>query len=270
MFIETRPLDDPRLMRFVPGEPVLPPGTREVDEERAASSSPLARRLLSVDGVEGVALGLDDITVRRSDGAEWYVIKPPVLGAIMTHYGSGEPALADPEILETLAFLDARIRPAAEAYGGALRFCGLESGLLTLELTGGGGARKEMMANIILHHLPHVRDVAWQGDAPPVAMPGELLEAGAAALEGPEADAVLRFLDDRVNPAVAAHGGHISLLGVVDHVAYVRMEGGCQGCSASALTLQQGVREAVLAEVASVRDVVDVTDHAEGLNPFYR
>lgn len=269
MFIETHRLDDSRLMRFVPGEPVLSPGTPEVDEESAASSSPLARRLLSIDGIEGVTLSLDEITVRRSDGFEWYILKPPVLGAIMTHYGSGEPVLADPEIIETLAFLDARIRPAAEAYGGGVRFCGLESGVLTLELTGGGGARKDMIANIIRHHLPHVRDVAWHGETPPAALPDELLEAGAGTLEGPEAGAVLEFLEERVNPAVAAHGGHISLLGVVDHIAYVRMEGGCQGCSASALTLQQGIRDAVIAEIVSIHDVVDVTDHAEGLNPFY-
>ena len=269
MFIETRRLDDPTLMRFVPGEPVLSSGIPEVDEEGAASSSPLARRLLSIDGVEGVTLGLDDITVRRAEGVEWYILKPPVLGAIMSHYGSGEPVLADPETLETLAFLDARIRPAAEAYGGGLRFCGLESGVLTLELTGGGGGRKDMIANIIRHHLPHVRDVAWHGEPLPAALPDELLEAGAGALEGPEAGAVLKFLEDRVNPAVAAHGGHISLLGVVEHIAYVRMEGGCQGCSASALTLQQGVRDAVVAEIVSIRDVVDVTDHAEGANPFF-
>ena len=48
------------------------------------------RRLLRIDGIEGVALSLDHVTLRRADGNEWYILKPAVLGAIMEHYGSGE------------------------------------------------------------------------------------------------------------------------------------------------------------------------------------
>ena len=86
---------------------------------------------------------------------------------------------------------------------------------------------------------------------------------------GPEADAVIRLLDEKINPAVAAHGGKISLIDITDHVAYVRMEGGCQGCSASAVTLQQGVQNAILSEVSTIQGVIDVTDHSTGANPFY-
>jgi Fe/S biogenesis protein NfuA len=86
---------------------------------------------------------------------------------------------------------------------------------------------------------------------------------------GLEAEAVIALLDEKINPSVAAHGGRISLVDVTDHVAYVRMEGGCQGCSASAVTLQQGVQNAILTEVPTIQGVVDVTEHAMGDNPFF-
>ena len=62
MFIQTPP-DDPALMQFTPGEPVLPVGNAPIDEAEASEISPLARRLLRIDGIEGVALSLDHADV---------------------------------------------------------------------------------------------------------------------------------------------------------------------------------------------------------------
>ncbi len=271
MFIQTRELDDPARMEFHPGEPVLEPTSEALAESEAEELSPLARRLLRLSGVEGVALNLDHLTVRRSEGKEWYLLKPSVLGAIMEHYASGDPVVAGPDVVAVTDLLDDRIRPAVEAYGGSLRFHKLEAGILTVELLGGGGSRKEsMISNILTHHLPAVREVRWAGSAPPVEVPSAVLEKRDGALQGPEAEAVLRILDEQVNPFVAAHGGHITLIDVMDHVAYLRMEGGCQGCSASAATLQQGVRSLILSEVPDIREIVDVTDHESGMNPFYQ
>ena len=67
MFIQAQPLDDPTLMKFTPGEPVLPLGNEPIGETQSAVVSPLARRLLRIDGVEGVSLSLDDVTLRRAD-----------------------------------------------------------------------------------------------------------------------------------------------------------------------------------------------------------
>ena len=116
MFIQTHPLDDPALMQFTPGEPVLPVGNAPIDEAEASEISPLARRLLRIDGIEGVALSLDHVTLRRADGNEWYILKPAVLGAIMEHYGSGEPVPRRCCDGKNLDLLDDRIRPAIEAY----------------------------------------------------------------------------------------------------------------------------------------------------------
>ena len=270
MFIQTHPLDDPTLMRFTPGEPVLPVGAVPVEEAQAAETSPLARRLLRLDGIEGVSLALDDLTLRRAEDSEWYILKPAVLGAIMEHYGSGEPAVAEPAVLRILDLLDDRIRPAIEAYGGEVLFKKFAEGTLTLELIGGGGAQKrDMMTNIITHHVPDVTAVTWIGEPPPADIPDWVFNGTGETPTGPEAEAVLQLLDEKINPAVAAHGGRISLIDVTDHVAYVRMEGGCQGCSASAVTLQQGVQNAILSEVPTIQGVVDVTDHTQGANPFF-
>ena len=126
-----------------------------------------------------------------------------------------------------------------------------------------------MMTNIITHHLPEVTAVTWIGEAPAAEIPDWVFNGDEEGPTGPEAEAVMALLDEKINPAVAAHGGRISLVDVTDHVAYVRMEGGCQGCSASAVTLQQGVQNAILTEVPTIQGVVDVTEHAMGDNPFF-
>jgi Fe/S biogenesis protein NfuA len=86
----------------------------------------------------------------------------------------------------------------------------------------------------------------------------------------PVAAAVQRLLDDEINPAVASHGGYVTLLDVKDGVAYVEMSGGCQGCGMADVTLRQGIELRIREAVAEVRSVVDATDHAGGTNPYYQ
>ena len=81
--------------------------------------------------------------------------------------------------------------------------------------------------------------------------------------------AVEGLLDTQVNPSVAAHGGHIAAERVADGTVYLRMSGGCQGCAASAATLRQGVERMLRAALPQIGEIVDVTDHAAGNNPFY-
>ena len=73
-----------------------------------------------------------------------------------------------------------------------------------------------------------------------------------------------------MNPAVAAHGGRISLVDVQDDTVYIRLEGGCQGCGMAEATLKQGVEVEIKQAVPSITAVLDVTDHAGGSNPYYR
>jgi Fe/S biogenesis protein NfuA len=103
-----------------------------------------------------------------------------------------------------------------------------------------------------------VRLVEDDGDAPAVTSPPE----------GPIADRVREVLDANVNPAIAAHGGMISLVNVVDTDVYLEMSGGCQGCALSLATLRQGVERMLREAVPELTAVHDVTDHASGENPY--
>jgi Fe/S biogenesis protein NfuA len=81
---------------------------------------------------------------------------------------------------------------------------------------------------------------------------------------------IQKLIDDEINPFVATHGGHIELVDYVDKNVYLEMQGGCQGCSASSATLKQGV-ERLLREAfgEDVHQIIDVTDHSQGDNPYY-
>lgn len=90
-----------------------------------------------------------------------------------------------------------------------------------------------------------------------------------ADLSGPVAQRVLAVLEEQVNPAIAAHGGFAELVAVEEEVAYLRLSGGCQGCGLAQVTLTQGIAVAIEDAVPEITRVVDVTDHAQGANPFY-
>lgn len=101
----------------------------------------------------------------------------------------------------------------------------------------------------------------------PPAPPGAAVPEG--DLTSVEAQAVLRILAEEINPAIASHGGVAQLVAVDEGIAYLRLGGGCQGCGMAAVTLGQGIKVAILEGVPGIRDVVDVTDHAAGTNPYF-
>lgn len=88
-------------------------------------------------------------------------------------------------------------------------------------------------------------------------------------LSDPVTARVVEVLDTRINPAIAAHGGFAEVVAIEPPVAYLRMGGGCQGCGLAAVTLSQGIEVAILDTVPEITQVVDVTDHASGTNPYY-
>lgn len=82
-------------------------------------------------------------------------------------------------------------------------------------------------------------------------------------------DKVQELLDTAINPAVAGHGGYIELIDVKDRTAYIRMMGGCQGCGMADVTLKAGIERMIFEEIPEITEVLDVTDHASGANPYY-
>jgi len=99
--------------------------------------------------------------------------------------------------------------------------------------------------------------------APPVT------STSGAGISGPLAERVQRVLEESINPRIASHGGMVEMVDLADDVLYVRMGGGCQGCAASAATLRQGVERMVREEIPEIREIVDLTDHNSGTNPYY-
>ena len=94
--------------------------------------------------------------------------------------------------------------------------------------------------------------------------------APAGDLEGPLVDRVQQVLTEQVNPAIASHGGGAELVSVDGTIAYLRLFGGCQGCGLAQVTLKQGIERIILESIPELSQVVDVTDHASGEDPYYQ
>jgi Fe/S biogenesis protein NfuA len=88
-------------------------------------------------------------------------------------------------------------------------------------------------------------------------------------LSGTTEEKVRQLLDGQINPALAMHGGFAALDRVEDAKVFVTMGGGCQGCAVSAMTLREGIARSIKEAIPEVSEVVDITDHALGENPYY-
>jgi Fe-S cluster biogenesis protein NfuA len=181
MFIQTEETPNPATLKFIPGRAVLPGDTRDYRSPDEAAASPLASRIFAVEGVTGVFLGSDFITVTK-DRPDWQHIKPAVLGAIMEHYMSGAPVLAgsgaetadaeefDAEDAETVAvikeLIDTRVRPAVANDGGDITFQGFRDGVVYLNMRGAcsgcpssTATLKQGIENLLRHFVPEVEEV---------------------------------------------------------------------------------------------------------------
>lgn len=104
-------------------------------------------------------------------------------------------------------------------------------------------------------------------NVPSPTLPGG--EVGDLELTGTPEEKVRTLLAERINPAIASHGGVAHLVAVDGSVAQLELGGGCQGCGLAAVTLRQGIERAILDAIPEIDEVVDVTDHSMGTNPFY-
>jgi Fe-S cluster biogenesis protein NfuA len=176
MFIQTEPTPNPATLKFLPGRDVLPSGPADFPTPEAAASSPLARRLFGIDGVRGVFLGHDFVTVTKSETVAWQHIKPALLGAIMEHFMAGLPVVdegavgaapdgsADSEVVAQIKeLLDTRVRPAVAMDGGDIVFHGFEEGIVYLHMRGACAGCPSSTAtlrhgieNMLRHYIPEV------------------------------------------------------------------------------------------------------------------
>jgi Fe-S cluster biogenesis protein NfuA len=178
MFIQTEATPNPATLKFIPGQTVLERGALEFRSLEDASNAPLARALLSIDGVEGVMFGQDFISITKGDPG-WAHLKPAILGTIMEHYSSGAPLIigetpaparavgeffdpADAQIVETIKeLIETRVRPAVAGDGGDIVFKGFRDGVVYLAMKGAcsgcpssAATLKSGIENLLRHFLP--------------------------------------------------------------------------------------------------------------------
>jgi len=180
MFIQTEQTPNPATLKFLPGCDVMAEGTADFPNAERAAASPLATRLFQISGVMGVFLGADFVTVTKADALEWHHLKPAILGAVMEHFTSGAPVMADShaaadedyadadaEIVATIKeLIETRVRPAVAQDGGDIIFRGYDSGVVTLHMQGScsgcpssTATLKHGIENMLRHYVPEVVEV---------------------------------------------------------------------------------------------------------------
>ncbi|WCR10444.1 NifU family protein [Paracoccus stylophorae] len=182
MFIQTETTPNPATLKFLPGETVMGSGTADFPTPDAGGRSPLARRIFQVEGVAGVFLGRDFVTVTKEDNVPWDHLKPSVLGAIMEHFQSGAPVIEgdvpegdghaqqdgpDSQIVGQIKeLLDTRVRPAVAQDGGDITFHGFDRGVVYLHMQGACAGcpsstltLKMGIENLLRHYIPEVVEV---------------------------------------------------------------------------------------------------------------
>ncbi|MCH9019112.1 MAG: NifU family protein [Proteobacteria bacterium] len=273
MFIQTESTSDPATVRFLPGREVTGSATVRFADAASAGRSPLAERLFGVEGVAGVSLGADYIAVTKADDTDWEALKPAVLRAVMEHLTADQPVLLagdgdtgddgeDSEIVAQIKeLIETKIAPSVAQSGGDLVFRGFDDGVVLLDMQGAAIGMKSGIENMLKHYVPEVARVESYE---------QHQQLQKAELNTPDALAIRRLLDEEINPSVAAHGGHIALIDVKEDTVYIRLEGGCQGCGMADVTLKHGIETAIRQAVPAITQVLDVTDHAGGGNPYYQ
>jgi len=97
----------------------------------------------------------------------------------------------------------------------------------------------------------------------------KMLEGEDLELAGTPGEKLQQLLDQHINPSLAAHGGYAELVKMEETVAHILMGGGCQGCAMSAATLRQGIEVMIAEAIPEITEIIDVTDHEAGENPFF-
>ncbi|HZT20489.1 MAG TPA: NifU family protein [Dongiaceae bacterium] len=179
MFIETEQTPNPATLKFLPGRSVMGRGTADFTSAEQAARSPLAARLFQIEGVTGIFLGSDFVTVTKAADRTWQVMKPAVLGVIMEHFTANRPVMledapgaAEPEgeedeiVAQIRELIETRVRPAVAQDGGDIIFQGFEDGVVYLHMQGScsgcpssTATLKMGIENMLKHYVPEVTEV---------------------------------------------------------------------------------------------------------------
>jgi Fe-S cluster biogenesis protein NfuA len=188
MFIETETTPNPATLKFLPGQPVMPSGTRDFASPEDAEASPLAQALFDTGEVTGVFFGRDFVSVTAAPGTDWSALKPQVVAVLLDHFVSQAPLFsggdasgisvpledeaidddpADAEIVEQIKeLIETRVRPAVASDGGDIRYRGFRDGVVYLTMQGACSGCPSSTAtlrhgieNLLRHFIPEVQEV---------------------------------------------------------------------------------------------------------------
>ena len=176
MFVQTEITPNPNSLKFLPGKSVSNKGSFEITQKDQTNNE-LVKNLLSIDGVEGIFLGKDFISINKYDDISWDEIKHIVISLINDFYSSGKECVVENSLIENnenlkdiekkiVKILDEKIRPAVAKDGGDIKFKEFKDGIVKVQLQGSCSGcpsstltLKQGVQNLLCHYLPEVKKV---------------------------------------------------------------------------------------------------------------
>jgi Fe-S cluster biogenesis protein NfuA len=177
MFVQTEVTPNPNSLKFLPGKTVSNNGSFEVTKKEDTDSE-LVRNLLSVNGVTGVFLGADFLSINKKEDIVWEDIKHIVISLINDFYATGKDFVIANELFEEkkeehsiiekqiISILETKIRPAVAKDGGDIKFKEFKDGIVKVELQGSCSGcpsstmtLKQGVQNLLCHYIPEVKEV---------------------------------------------------------------------------------------------------------------
>jgi len=177
MFVQIEITPNPNSLKFIPGKPVSNNGSFEITKKEEADNE-LVRNLLSINGVTGIFLGADFLSINKKEDVVWEDIKHIVISLINDFYATGKEFVIASELFEKkeedyneiekqiISILETKIRPAVAKDGGDIKFKEFKNGIVKVELQGSCSGcpsstmtLKQGVQNLLCHYLPEVKEV---------------------------------------------------------------------------------------------------------------
>jgi len=177
MFVQIEITPNPNSLKFIPGKVVSNNGSFEITKKDQVNNE-LVRNLLSINGVTGIFLGADFLSVNKKEKTEWEDIKHIVISLINDFYSNGKEFVFDKEIdkeeksnfedieKKIISILDSKIRPAVAKDGGDIKFKEFKDGIVKVQLQGSCSGcpsstmtLKQGVQNLLCHYIPEVKEV---------------------------------------------------------------------------------------------------------------
>ena len=176
MFVQTETTPNPNSLKFLPGKTVSNCGSIEITRNDKIDNE-LINNLLSINGIEGIFLGKNFISINKFDDVPWEEVKHIIISFINDYYSSGKESVLEKNLQENeknleeiekqiVKILDQKIRPAGARDGGDIKFREFKNGIVKVQLQGSCSGcpsstmtLKQGVQNLLCHYIPEVKGV---------------------------------------------------------------------------------------------------------------